>query len=705
MAAQSDSALGDLFESLSNHIASEEHKKAARKADEILAIVPNDSEALACKVVAAIRADNYDGAIALINRHASLSTAMSFEKAYCLYKLGKFHEALELVHSGEASNPKAWLQLQAQLHYRLNQNKESIKAYDRLFKDHKVESLDLKTNVTAAYVAAELSSEVPGLMTAMQVSSKQSFELGFNKACALLMLGDFAAAESELRQALKLGGETLFDQELSEEDVAEELSPLTVQLGYCLERLGRVTEAQELYEKVLSNSAISYEEARTVAHNNTMACSCKVETGAAHKKYVNNAAKRLEGMLDKEKPAPLKLSPELELRMAPSQKKALHLNRALLYWLCGRYDAARDTVAAVAKQYGESTPVVLLRAALLASEGKVSDADALLDKYSSCVPPAAALHPTLMRAQLALEAGGSPTRALELLSSLNGPEDVVQSGALLASRLALYQQLGDVAGAEAMLDSALAYWRQRAASAPPSAPAQPRQTSRQQSVGEAAAVALDWCLQGLVGLKLKLGKISEAVDCCQALCKQQTGGRQASLTSQSTAVLGRLMRALAASDPEGAVRMEGQLQGISDVEIRRINVDELEQYSRGGPAAFKKKEAKKRDADHMDVEQQHKKKKPRKHKKVLPKGYNPELPGGGLPAPDPERWLPKWQRAEFKKRKTTSAQRKNEQVKGSQGAGKVDENLDRSKALPPSQEAKQQAAKPSLPARKGKGKK
>ena len=40
----------------------------------------------------------------------------------------------------------------------------------------------------------------------MQVTSKQSFELGYNKACALLAQGDFAAAETELRLAIKLGG-------------------------------------------------------------------------------------------------------------------------------------------------------------------------------------------------------------------------------------------------------------------------------------------------------------------------------------------------------------------------------------------------------------------------------------------------------------------------------------------------------------------
>ena len=97
---------------------------------------------------------------------------------------------------------------------------------------------------------AELSAEVPALMSALQVSSKQSFELGFNKACALLDLGEFSAAETELRMALKTGREALFEEDCSEEEVAEELAPLTVQLGYALGQQGKSIEALEIYEQV-----------------------------------------------------------------------------------------------------------------------------------------------------------------------------------------------------------------------------------------------------------------------------------------------------------------------------------------------------------------------------------------------------------------------------------------------------------------------
>ena len=57
-------------------------------------------------------------------------------------------------------------------------------------------------------------------------------------------------------------------------------------------------------------------------------------------------------------------------------------------------------------------------------------------------------------------------------------------------------------------------------------------------------------------------------------------------------------------------------------------------------------------------------KKRRKRKKLMPKNFDPENPG---PAPDPERWLPKWQRSSNKKRR----RRKDEHMKGSQVCGQL----------------------------------
>lgn len=52
-------------------------------------------------------------------------------------------------------------------------------------------------------------------------------------------------------------------------------------------------------------------------------------------------------------------------------------------------------------------------------------------------------------------------------------------------------------------------------------------------------------------------------------------------------------------------------------------------------------------------------KKRRKRKPQYPKGFDPANPG---PPPDPERWLAKWQRSDFKKKKERSANRRSTKV-------------------------------------------
>jgi hypothetical protein len=57
-----------------------------------------------------------------------------------------------------------------------------------------------------------------------------------------------AACTSHLCAA---GREALFDEDLTESEVDEELAPLSVQLAYVLGRLGRAAEAGEVYDKLI----------------------------------------------------------------------------------------------------------------------------------------------------------------------------------------------------------------------------------------------------------------------------------------------------------------------------------------------------------------------------------------------------------------------------------------------------------------------
>jgi hypothetical protein len=95
-----------------------------------------------------------------------------------------------------------------------------------------------------------------------QISAKDSFEIAFNVACGLVDAGQLRAAEEQLQLAVRVGEEALYDEDLAEADVAAELAPVTAQLAYVAERLGRQEEAAASYEAVLG---LALEDATTAS--------------------------------------------------------------------------------------------------------------------------------------------------------------------------------------------------------------------------------------------------------------------------------------------------------------------------------------------------------------------------------------------------------------------------------------------------------
>ena len=70
-----------------------------------------------------------------------------------------------------------------------------------------------------SYVAGGRSAEVPTLMTALKVAPKDGYEVAYNFACSLIATEKAPEAEEWLLLAQRLGQETLFDEELTEEEV------------------------------------------------------------------------------------------------------------------------------------------------------------------------------------------------------------------------------------------------------------------------------------------------------------------------------------------------------------------------------------------------------------------------------------------------------------------------------------------------------
>ncbi|KAF5841478.1 hypothetical protein DUNSADRAFT_12643 [Dunaliella salina] len=623
--------LDSLWQQLSQSIADQDHKAALQAADTILGQQPKDEDAYRAKLAALLQLSDWEKALQLISKSTGAGGSLQFEKAYCLYRMGKIEEALSTVSSllpGGAGAEKDGgqhtqqaLELAAQLQHRLGRSKECIQLYDMLFQQHKV---------------------------------------GYNKACALVELGDFVAAELELKLAIKLGRETLFEEELTEKEVEEELAPLTVQLAYVLGRLGRVSEAQELHDKVIqlgggSTEDLGAEHTRALAANNAFADGRRVDSLPAHKKSVAGAAKKLEAML-------------------ADASKLQQQAQVLPHWTGVHL-------------------LPLLQAAIACKEDKAQEADALLGQAVAAhgYAPHSMVHLLLAQAQLALESGDARKGADLLSKAASVSKEAGQAGGL-----------GPRGGSPALLattsllESMLPAW-----------------TSSPDSLLSTTGVS--WCLEGLADLKLRLGKVQEAE---AVLLRLQSLGVNSAPVLKLQA---RLLRVLASTDPSKPTGLARGLPSLA-AEVRGMDVDALEENTllsarraggdteaaSAGPAETS---GQKRGAAGMEVDgnaeedgkKRVKKKRTHKRKPRLPKGYDPSQPNGGLPPPDPERWLPKWERSDFKKKKKKSSARDRDTKGGSaQGAGKVDESLDRTKN--DGARAKQAPSKPQPPSGKKKGK-
>lgn len=206
----------------------------------------------------------------------------------------------------------------------------------------------------------------------------------------------------------------------------------------------------------------------------------------------------------------------------------------------GRVDAAREVVTALTRSdpTAGSTPqpawaaphlLPLLQAALLAKEGKGAEADAVLETAAAAAASTGSsvaaggaeegVWPVLARAQLALESG-DVARAAKVLDGLAAPAEVAGSAAVLATRVALHQQLGHAEAAEALLQRAIDGLGAGTAS------------GRGAGAGQSPAAA---CLEALVALRLRQGRVADAVATFGQLRAAQ-GGAGAGMSASTAAV-------------------------------------------------------------------------------------------------------------------------------------------------------------------------
>lgn len=399
--------------------------------------------------------------------------------------------------------------------------------------------------------------------------------------------------------------------DVTEEEIDKEVGTMRVQLGYAVQMQNREKEAQVIYNQVLKTKPADV-GLIAVASNNLVTLN-KDQNIFDSKKRIK-AATTGDG---------------LEHKLTSQQRRAIARNNALLAMYTNQVDLCRNLIDEMAQKFHvDKEDRALIEAGALSRAGKTNDAVQVLMKSSKQKD----LEKILIAAQIYLEKG-MVQQAVEIFSGLSD-EDKFRPG-ILSAMVTLYLALEDRNSAAKLLRSAVDF-------------------NKKAKRGSSQDMSIVW--RKTAEFYLKGDEPSVAAQSLEELLKTNPKDRQ---------TLAQLVLAYAKFDLKKALEASKKLP---DFKQTTVDIDALENSAFLG-AKFAKKtpkmggslvaSPKKTKEDEANEGLAKKKKTKKRRKRHLPKNYDPNVD------PDPERWLPRRERAGY--RRTRKERRKGEKFTGAQG--------------------------------------
>ncbi|WAR22360.1 SRP72-like protein [Mya arenaria] len=350
--SQAGVSLPVLYADLSKHGQSQDFERALKVANKILQEAPGEVEAFQSKVVCLINLERFNDALNAMNKDKNMQSNVRFEKAYCEYRLNRTQEALSTLRAGGDNLDNRCKELLAQVLYRLEEYSECYDLYRDLIKNCQ-DDFDEERETNLSAVLASLQMWDGKEMDSPEVRDN-TYELCYNHACCLIGQGDIKGAEQKLRQAEAMCKESFADDpDVGEDEIDEELAIIRVQLAYLLQRQGRVSEANTLYNTV-QKTRPSDMGLVAVLSNNVVAINkkMKVATGS-----------------------------NLKHKLSSVQKQDIEMNQCLLHMYSNQADQCHQLAAKLQTQFPDMDTPVLISAAQYMREKQVNKAIEVLTEY------------------------------------------------------------------------------------------------------------------------------------------------------------------------------------------------------------------------------------------------------------------------------------------------------------------------------------
>ncbi|XP_055679226.1 signal recognition particle subunit SRP72 [Lutzomyia longipalpis] len=589
-----------LYNELNKFGLNNEFEKAIKTANKILNIAPNEVKAQQCKVISFMQLSKFSEALQFLNK--SELQEMIFEKAYCEYRLNQPENALKTIDSvKEEELPPSLKELRAQVLYRLEKFEECFDLYRDLVKNtHDDYDDERLTNLTA--VTANLAIE--GSKKEIPEFREDTYELCYNKACLIAGKKKFTEAEKKLRTSEKLCREFLEEDGATEEDIKDEMAIIKVQLAYCLQMQGKVKEAAAIYVDELKNK--KNDTALIAVASNNMVAINKDQNVFDSKKKMRSA-----------------MSEACESKLTLRQKKNIAFNNCLLALYTNQADQCIKQCSQLVQQYPDlQFQSMLIRVSQLSREKKYKEAIEVLEKSEMKNQHGDAVKFAIVQLQLM---SGNRKAAVDVLYSL---EEAKYRPGVVSALVSLLLGTDDKQAASQVLKNAVEWYKKHKA--------------RVEDLSDMWRQAADFHLRG--------GEAETAASSLEELLRTNPSDMKN---------LAQLVIAYAQFNPKKAKEASRKLPALETL-TTASEIDHLEATNWMMSTKAAKKTALKSDQSPGTSENAHKlkKRRQRKRKGKLPKNYDSNV------APDPERWLPRYERSTYKKKRD---RRVKEVMKGSQG--------------------------------------
>jgi len=424
-------------------------------------------------------------------------------------------------------------------------------------------------------------------------SNTNTYELCYNYACLLIANGDLDQATDKLNQAIDLCKES-FDEDATEEEIEEEQFLLKAQLSYIAQLQQQTKQALQAYNQILKKKPKDITLTALISNNII----------ALHKeKELFDSRKRLKNLN----------VAGLEHKLSSKQQHVMETNKVLVNVLMNQIDSSKKSLSKL-KSWGKDTGLcAIMEAAVYLRDKQPDQAIQHLQAIIGSGESSDQLRLTL--AQLLYSKG----RVQDSIRALEGTsKPLFHSPALTSLLVSLCNQHDQKDKAANLLDASIAHAKE--------------------SGNKERYVTL---LKHNTEIKMSAGDDAGAIKMLEMLREEGPS---------DVTTLAKIVAAYSRYDLERAHEFSQDLPEFTASDSSSVNVDSLEMVDLIGTLRFSKKPIAKLQADAEEVRDIKAKKQRKKKKGKLPKFYNADQD------PDPERWLPRWERSTYKHKKQKRGQ-------------------------------------------------